>query len=67
MSELIIRLKSGRELTVICEECKITKNGFGDVTNIKFEGLQNIRPIILDVTEIELMYEVLQTKGADDD
>ena len=67
MTELVIRLKSGRELTVICKECEITKNGFGNVTNIKFEGLQNIRPIILDVTEIELMYEVLQTEGANDE
>ena len=62
MNELVIRLKSGREFTVICEECSITRNGFGDVTNIRFEGLQNIRPIILNVTDIELMYEVLQTE-----
>lgn len=63
MHELVIRLKSGREFTVICEECSITRNGFGDVTNIRFEGLQNIRPIILNVTDIELMYEVLQTES----
>jgi hypothetical protein len=63
MSELVIRLKSGREITVICEECAITRDGFGNVTNIRFEGLQNIRPIILDVTDIELMYEVLQTES----
>ena len=67
MIELVIRLKSGREVTVICKNCKITKDSFGNVTNINFEGLQNIRPIILDVAEIELMYEVLQTEGADDE
>lgn len=39
MIEIVIRLKSGREFTVICEECAITRNGFGDVTNIRFEGL----------------------------
>ena len=62
MNELVIRLKSGREFTVICEECSITRNGFGDVTNIRFEGLQNIRPIMLNVADIELMYEVLQAE-----
>lgn len=67
MHELVIRLKSGREFTVICEEYTITRNGFGDVTNIRFKGLQNIRPIILDVTQIELMYEVLQMEGEEDE
>lgn len=65
MNELVIRLKSGREFTVICEECSITRNGFGEVTSIRFEGVQNIRPIILNVTDIELMYEVLQTERSE--
>ena len=63
MHELVIRLKSGREFTVICEECSLTRNGFGVVTNINFEGLQNIRPLILDPSQIELMYEVLQPEA----
>ena len=63
MHDLVIRLKSGRELTVICEECSLTRNGFGEVVNIRFEGLQNIRPIILDPSQIELMYEVLQPEA----
>lgn len=63
MHELVIRLKSGREFTVICEECSLTRNGFGVVTNIRFEGVQNIRPLILDPSQIELMYEVLQPEA----
>ena len=63
MHELVIRLKSGREFTVICEECSLTRKGFGEVFNIHFEGLQNIRPIILDSSQIELMYEVLQPEA----
>ena len=65
MNELVIRLKSGREFTVICEECSITRDGFGNVTNIRFEGLQNIRPIIFDIADIELMYEVLRTERSE--
>lgn len=63
MYELLIRLKSGREFTVICEGCSLTRNGFGEITNIRFEGLQNIKPMILDPSQIELMYEVLQLEA----
>ena len=60
MIELVIRLKSGRELTVICEKCVYSKSKtFGNVTDITFEGVKNVRPIILNVDDIELMYEVL--------
>lgn len=59
MLNLVIRMKSGRELNVICEECSISRDGFGNVTNISFRGLKNIRPLILDPDDIELMYEVL--------
>ena len=62
MHELVIRLKSGREFTVICEGCSLTRR-FGEVANIHFEGLQNIKPIILDPSQIELMYEVLQPEA----
>ena len=65
MNELVIRLKSGREFTVICEECSIIRNGFGDVTNIRFEKCHNIRPLILDPTDIELMYEVMQAERSE--
>ena len=67
MTELVIRLKSGREFAVVCEECEITRNGYGEITNLRFEGLQNIRPIILNVSDIELMYEVLQTGRSEDE
>lgn len=60
MREIIIRLKSGREINVICDEYEIQKNGFGAVIDIKFVGLKNIRPIILDLEQIELAYEVLR-------
>lgn len=63
MYKIVICLKSGKEFTVICEDCVITRNKFGDVANIRFEGTQNINPIILNVTDIALMYEVLQTEN----
>jgi len=63
MYKLVICLKSGREFTVICEDCVITRNKFGDVADIRFENPQNINPIILNVTDIALMYEVLQTES----
>lgn len=62
MIEIVIRLKSGREFTVVCEECAIARNRYGDITNINFKGLQNIRPIIFNLSDVELMYEVLQTE-----
>lgn len=60
MREIIIRLKSGREINVICDEYEIRKNGFGAVIDIKFIGLKNIRPIFLDFEQIELLYETLR-------
>lgn len=60
MREIIIRLKSGREINVICDEYEIEKNGFGTVTGINFKGLKNIRPLILELEQIELAYEVLR-------
>ena len=62
MNKLVIRLKSGKELTIFCEECSITRNGLGIITNIRFEKCHNIRPLILDPTDIELMYEVIQAE-----
>ena len=66
MNKLVIRLKSGKELAIFCEECSITKNGLGIITNIRFEKCHNIRPLILDPTDIELMYEVIQTEPQTD-
>lgn len=60
MREIIIRLKSGREINVICDEYEIKKNGFGAVIDITFKGLKNIRPLILELEQIELAYEVLR-------
>ena len=65
MSELVIRMKSGKELTIFCEECSIARNGLGIITNIRFEKCHNIRPLILDPTDIDLMYEVMQTERSE--
>lgn len=59
MVEIVICLKGGKELTVLCEDCTITRNGLGQVVSIDFKGLQNVKPLILNPDNIELMYRVL--------
>lgn len=53
---IIVRLKSGFELPITCEECEITRNGLGNVTNIYWKGIKDFKPLILDVEDIEVMY-----------
>ena len=62
MVEIVIRLKSGRELTVFCERCTVTQDAFGNFVGADFKGLKNIKPLFLNTNDIELVYEVLHTE-----
>lgn len=66
MFKLVVCLKSGKELAVICEDCVIKRNGLGQVVSIEFKGVKNVKPLILDPTNIELMYEVLDSTTYED-
>lgn len=59
MFKLVVCLKSGKELTIICEDCVIKRNGLGQLLSVDFKGVKNVRPLILNPDDIELMYEVL--------
>lgn len=61
--EIVVRLKSGREFTVFCEDCTVTRNGLWGLKAIEFENPKNIKPLILYTNDIELMYEVLHEEG----
>ena len=54
--KIIVRLKSGFELPITCEECEITRNGLGYVTNVNWKGIKDFKPLILNIEDIEVMY-----------
>ena len=52
---IFIRLKSGYEFDINCDDVEITKNGLGAVTNIKWTGIRDWKPLVLDLSDIELV------------
>ena len=66
LHEIVVRLKSGREFTVFCEDCAVTRNGLGGLEAIEFTNPKNIKPFIFYIDDIELMYEVLHEEETDE-
>lgn len=56
MQEWHLLLNSGRELIVTCESAEITKNRFGEVTNIHWNGIKDNIPIRLNLESCECVY-----------
>ena len=65
--EIVVRLKSGREFTIFCEDCEVTRNGLGGLEAIEFKNPKNIKPFLFYVEDVELMYEVLQPKEEEEE
>lgn len=57
---LVIRLKSGFEMHVECEDFTIKTNSItGALTNVHVEGCRNIRPIFFNLNDVDAVYETL--------
>ena len=61
MVKIVIRLKSGFELPIECEEANFqTSQLTGGLAGYKLKGCKNNRPIFLQPEDIECVWQVLQ-------
>lgn len=64
---VVIRLKSGFEMRVDCENCIIKINtATGELTNAHWEGCKNIRPMFFRLEDVDCIYQIFE-EGEDDD
>lgn len=60
MVKIVIRLKSGFELPIECEEAKFqTSQMNGVLAGYKLKGCKNNRPIFLQPEDIECVWQVM--------
>lgn len=63
MAKMKILFKNGRELTICCDEFTVEKSNLtGEITNINWKGLKNIRPMYWDFSEVICVYQVLKAE-----
>ena len=47
-----------------CKDCTVTRNNFtGEIINVEWKGLTNIKPMFIDVREIAYVYQILEVDG----
>jgi len=61
---IALRFKSGFELHLNCEKCVVTRNGLGELTGIRFEGLQNYYPLYYQLSDVECIYQIFDNSSA---
>ena len=59
MAKIVIRMKSGFELPIECENAKLTKKITGDIASFEIEGAKDNRPLYLDPQDIECVYQIM--------
>lgn len=66
---IVLVLDDGFELRVKCEDCEITRNGFGVITNIHFSGIKENKPLFLPTERLKCVYRVLsdEKEGEEDE
>lgn len=63
----VIRLKSGFEMRVDCENFNIKINAVtGELTNIRYDGCRNIKPMFFRLEDVDCIYQIFE-EGEDDD
>lgn len=70
MTNIRVILKNGVEFVIPCEKCTLTKSRFtGEITSYHFQGLSNISPMYIDMTQIVavIQEDLESTKGREDD
>ena len=66
--KVVIRLKSGFELTVTCEGFKITTNSLsGEITGYDIKGIKDNKPLFLRSEDVECIYRILDGERKDND
>ena len=59
MAKIVIRLKSGFELPIECEEASFKKSSLGGVTEYNIKGIKDHRPLYLNLQDIECVYQIM--------
>ena len=59
MAKIVIRLKSGFELPIECENAKLTMNITGGIESFEIEGAKDNRPLYLNPQDIECVYQIM--------
>lgn len=61
MAKIVIRLKSGFELPIECEEAKFrTSQSTGELVGYEVKGCKNNKPIFLQLEDIECVWQVME-------
>ncbi len=60
MAKIVIRLKSGFELPIECENAKLTMDITGNIASFKIEGAKDNRPLYLNPQDIECVYQIME-------
>ena len=67
MAKVIIRLKSGFELPIICEKYEFRISDLtGQLVGYTLKGIQDNKPVYFDQNDVECVYEVLNEEKKDE-
>lgn len=58
MAKIVIRLKSGFELPIECEDASFKKSVLGGLEEYNIKGIKDNRPLYLDPQDIECVYQI---------
>lgn len=67
---IVLVMDDSFELKVKCENCTIERNGFGTITNIRFSGIKENKPLFLPTERVKCIYRVLsdeEVEGEEDE
>lgn len=63
---VVIRLKSGFEMRVGCENFSLkTHVVTGELTHVHWDGCKNIRPMFFRVEDVDCIYQVIEEGETD--
>lgn len=60
MAKIVIRLKSGLELPIECEEARFKPDLLGGCQSYVLKGVKDNRPLYLNPQDIECVYQIME-------
>lgn len=63
---VVIRLKSGFEMRMDCEDFRLKTNSItGELTNVYYNGCKDIRPMFFRLEDVDCIYQVIEEGETD--
>lgn len=63
---IVIRLKSGFEMRMDCEDFRLKTNSItGELTNVYYNGCKDIRPMFFRLEDVDCIYQVIEEGETD--